>query len=84
MVVWLLFRGDSDYRIKFKEYLERVKATFGTAWRENYIEPTKIFFSSLNSHWSKLACESESLKRDDEEIIEIFVERVKENMKSAW
>ena len=37
MVVWLLFRGDSDYRIKFKEYLERVKATLGTAWRENYL-----------------------------------------------
>jgi hypothetical protein len=34
MVVWLLFRGDSDYRIKFKEYLERVKATLGASWRE--------------------------------------------------
>jgi hypothetical protein len=33
MVVWLLFRGDSDYRMKFKEYLERVKATLGTSWR---------------------------------------------------
>lgn len=74
MVVWLLFRG-SDYRIKFKEYLERVKSTLGTAWREqyppplpSYIEPTKIFFSNLNSQWTKLTCETETLHREDDEV----------------
>jgi hypothetical protein len=39
----------------------------------SYLEPTKIFFSRLNSHWTKLACESESLQREDEEVITILI-----------
>jgi ClpP class serine protease len=50
----------------------------------SYLEPTKIFFSNLNSQWNKLTEQTETLKREDDEIIEMFVERVKENMKTEW
>lgn len=39
----------------------------------SYMEPTKIFFSNLNSQWNRLINEKESLKREDDEVNSIVM-----------
>lgn len=49
-----------------------------------YINPTKLFFSRLYNEWTSMMKGKEVVVGQDEEIIDIFVERVKEQMKKNW
>lgn len=55
----------------------------GNRWSENYVLPTQIFFKTLVYTWDQLLKEDKS-NEDEETLIKIFVDRVRENMLKNW
>ena len=71
MDTWLISKSNSlNSEVRFKDYLEKVKSTFGTSWNENLAGPTQFFFNTLYLEWNKI--KEEDTMEDTHEDVYLF------------
>lgn len=55
MDTWLISKSNSlNSEVRFKDFLEKVKKSFGASWSENLAGPTQFFFNTLYLEWNKI------------------------------
>lgn len=50
----MLTKCNPGQNITFEAYLSHIKLSFGKAWKEKYIVPTKYFYERLIKHWNDI------------------------------
>ena len=69
MDTWLISKSNSlNSEVRFKDFLEKVKKTFGGSWNENLAGPTQVFFSALSSEWNKIK-EEDTMEDTHEDVL---------------
>ncbi|KAL4472008.1 hypothetical protein ABPG72_018510 [Tetrahymena utriculariae] len=84
METYILFKSNNYTNIQFKDFLEKTKQNLGNKWSENLIIPTQVFFQTLIFQWNQILEENKNSNNDDETIIRLFVQRVRNKMADSW
>lgn len=61
-----------------------MKISFGRAWREKYIIPTKYFYERLIKHWHEIQKEVLFVKLSEKEILHSLINKIRESMREDW
>lgn len=72
MDTWLISKSNSlNSEVRFKDFLEKVKQSFGASWSENLAGPTQFFFNTLYTEWNKI--KEEDIMEDTHEDVSAFL-----------
>lgn len=84
MDTWLIYKSNSlNNDVRFRDFLEKVKKSFGASWNESLFGPTQFFFNTLYREWNQIK-EEDIMEDNHEDKVRLFVRRVRENMLNIW
>lgn len=86
IIGWLMLKkcNEKKAEITFEEYINHIKVSFGRAWREKYIIPTKYFYERLIKHCHDIERQTLHIKLSEKQILNSLIHKIRESMREDW